>query len=116
MVPLPTTANDNKVVLSYWSRAKHIEHYESVDCSLDYFDSDSESEVDENTAKTSLSHAMNENLQNEVHNNVNWHEFLLIVGKHGTRKLYTLTKAIEMCLSTNHKVLVGTSTGCLYTI
>ena len=42
--------------------SKRHEHYKSVDCSLDYFDSDSESEVDENIAKTSLSHAMNKNL------------------------------------------------------
>ena len=90
-------------------------HYESIRCTLDGFDSDDDEDgnVDEHLLSTTDSPCIDDLVPHEHDDLLDWRKFLLVVGRAGTGKSFTLIKVIDACLSMTGNVFVATPTGFL---
>ena len=91
---------------------KRKDHYESINCALNGFESDDEE--DERLFAPSENPVV-EGHHDESDELLDWHKFLLVVGRAGTGKSFTLVKVIDTCLSMTGNVFVATPTGFLAT-
>ncbi len=110
--------NKQKLVISLLQcmLQKRKRHYESINCALDYIEDGSENEEEIYENQQILPTDDNE-INDNVYDNleVDWQKYLLVVGRAGTGKSFTLTKAIETANSMHLKLLVATPTGFLST-
>ena len=91
-------------------------HYESINCALDGLDSDSEDDVEcEEDVNVTPSHVHNDIVAEHLQGHLDWHKYLLVVGRAGTGKSYALNTVIERCILKHLNVLVATPTGYLAT-
>jgi hypothetical protein len=95
---------------------KRKNHYESIACALDRFDSDDENEEDDEDLLPGTDCLPDEiHVHNECDELLDWRKFLLVVGRAGTGKSFTLIKVIDACISMTGNVFVATPTGFLAT-
>ena len=94
---------------------KRKNHYESIQRALDRFDNDDDKDenVDEHLLSTTDSPSIYDLFPHEPYDLLDWCKFLLVVGRAGTGKSFTLIKVIDACLSMTGNVFVATPTGFL---
>ena len=97
--------------------SKRKNHYESIGCALDGFDSEDEDDenVDEHLLAATDSPCIDDHIPHLQDDLLDWRKFLLVVGRAGTGKSFTLIKVIDACLSMTGNVFVATPTGFLAT-
>jgi hypothetical protein len=95
---------------------KRKNHYESIGCALDGFDSDDDNEEDDEDLLAGTDCPSDETrVHNECDELLDWRKFLLVLGRAGTGKSFTLIKVIDACISMTANVFVATPTGFLAT-
>lgn len=91
-------------------------HYESINCAIDFFEDEENRDMNEFEDQNVVApHELSELCRTDENSSIEWTKFLLVVGRAGTGKSFTLMKAIESCILGKLKMMVTTPTGFLAT-
>lgn len=97
------------------------QHYEHLDNAILAFESESDSEADEQDDDKHISEITSYNngqafdILPPTYESIDWQQFLLVVGQPGTGKSYVLKRAIQKFSSDSWKIFGATPTGFLAT-